>query len=172
MTSPVCSHIALDGLCPSLTLIFVFCKIGVIVLTSGSRGVVGRTESGTVCGKMNRQSGARETQEQVGPSFPPRAPEGSAALSPAHRAHPRGQIRGLRKGRQRPTFALEQYQQAGPGSPSLHPRGGCVRVCRVIQLYLALCDPTDCCPPGSSVHGILQARILEWVAMLSSRGSS
>jgi len=30
----------------------------------------------------------------------------------------------------------------------------------------------DCSPPGSSVHGILQARILEWVAMPSSRGSS
>ena len=35
-----------------------------------------------------------------------------------------------------------------------------------------LCDPMDCSPPGSSVHGILQARILEWVAMPSSRGSS
>ena len=35
-----------------------------------------------------------------------------------------------------------------------------------------LCDPMDCSPPGSSVHGIFQARILEWVAMLSSRGSS
>ena len=34
------------------------------------------------------------------------------------------------------------------------------------------CDPLDCSPPGSSVHGILQARILEWVAMPSSRGSS
>ena len=33
-------------------------------------------------------------------------------------------------------------------------------------------DPIDCSPPGSSVHGILQARILEWVAMSSSRGSS
>ena len=31
-------------------------------------------------------------------------------------------------------------------------------------------DPLDCSPPGSSVHGILQARILEWVAMPSSRG--
>jgi len=30
----------------------------------------------------------------------------------------------------------------------------------------------DCSPPGSSLHGILQARILEWIAMLSSRGSS
>ena len=34
------------------------------------------------------------------------------------------------------------------------------------------CDLMDCSPPGSSVHGILQARILEWVAMPSSRGSS
>ena len=34
------------------------------------------------------------------------------------------------------------------------------------------CDPMDCCPPGSSVYGILQARILEWVAMASARGSS
>ena len=35
-----------------------------------------------------------------------------------------------------------------------------------------LCDPTDGSPPGSSVHGILQARILEWVAIFKSRGSS
>ena len=35
-----------------------------------------------------------------------------------------------------------------------------------------LCNPMDCSPPGSSVHGILQARIPEWVAMPSSRGSS
>ena len=35
-----------------------------------------------------------------------------------------------------------------------------------------LCDPMDCSPPGSSVHGILQARILEWVAISFSRGSS
>ena len=34
------------------------------------------------------------------------------------------------------------------------------------------CDPMDCSRPGSSVHGILQARILEWVAMPASRGSS
>ena len=34
----------------------------------------------------------------------------------------------------------------------------------VIQSCLTLCDPMDCSPPGSSVHGILQARILEWVA--------
>ena len=34
-----------------------------------------------------------------------------------------------------------------------------------IQLYLSLCDPMDCSPPGSSVHGIFQARVLEWVAI-------
>ena len=35
-----------------------------------------------------------------------------------------------------------------------------------------ICDPTDCSPPGSSVHGILQARILEWAAIPFSRESS
>ena len=45
-------------------------------------------------------------------------------------------------------------------------------LCLVAQSCLTLWDPMDCSPPGSSVHGILQARILEWVAMLSSRGSS
>ena len=49
----------------------------------------------------------------------------------------------------------------------------CVRVhAKWLQSCLTLCDPMDCGPPGSSVHGILQARILEWVAMPSSKGSS
>ena len=42
----------------------------------------------------------------------------------------------------------------------------------VTQSCLSLCDPMDCSPPGFSFHAILQARILEWVAMPSSRGSS
>ena len=42
----------------------------------------------------------------------------------------------------------------------------------VAQSYLTLCNPVDCSSPGSSVHGILQARILEWVAIPFSRGSS
>ena len=42
----------------------------------------------------------------------------------------------------------------------------------VIQSCLNLCDPMDCSPPGSSIHGILQARILGWVAIFFSRGSS
>ena len=41
-----------------------------------------------------------------------------------------------------------------------------------LQSCPTLCIPMDCSQPGSSVHGILQARILEWVAMPSSRGSS
>ena len=44
--------------------------------------------------------------------------------------------------------------------------------CVCAQLCLTLRYPMDCNPPGSSVHGILQARILEWVAMPSSRASS
>ena len=39
-----------------------------------------------------------------------------------------------------------------------------------LQLYPTLCNPMDCRPPGSSVHRILQARILEWVVMPSSFG--
>ena len=40
----------------------------------------------------------------------------------------------------------------------------------VAQLCPTLCDPMDCSPPGSSVHGIFQARVLEWVAISFSRG--
>ena len=49
-----------------------------------------------------------------------------------------------------------------------------VIVCSVklLQSCPTLCDPMDCGLPGFSVHGILQARILEWVAMPLSRGSS
>ena len=42
----------------------------------------------------------------------------------------------------------------------------------VLSHVQTLCDPMDCSPPGSSVHGILQAGIVEWVAMPSSRGPS
>ena len=41
-----------------------------------------------------------------------------------------------------------------------------------LQSCLTLCDPMDCSLPGSSVHGILQARVLEWAAMPPSRGPS
>ena len=47
----------------------------------------------------------------------------------------------------------------------------CVYACDA-QLRPTLCDPMNCSLPGSSVHGISQARILEWVAISYSRGSS
>ena len=43
---------------------------------------------------------------------------------------------------------------------------------KVLQSCPILCDSMDCSPPGFSVHGIFQARILEWTAISSSRGSS
>ena len=44
-----------------------------------------------------------------------------------------------------------------------------MRVCMHVQSCPALCDSMDCSPPGSSVHGFLQAGILEWVAISFSR---
>ena len=43
---------------------------------------------------------------------------------------------------------------------------------KLLRSHPALCDLMNCSPPGSSVHGTLQVRILEWVVMPSSRGSS
>ena len=48
----------------------------------------------------------------------------------------------------------------------------CESESEVSQSCLTLCNPIDCSPPDSSVHGILQARILQWVAISFSRGSS
>ena len=48
----------------------------------------------------------------------------------------------------------------------------CVCVCVCTQLWLTLCNPMDCSTPVFSLHGISQARILEWVAIPFSRGSS
>ena len=47
-----------------------------------------------------------------------------------------------------------------------------VKESEVAQSCPTLCDPMDCSLPGSSVHGILQARMLEWVAIFFSGGSS
>ena len=48
-----------------------------------------------------------------------------------------------------------------------------VHLCaKLLQSCLILCDPLDCSQPGSSVHGILQVRILEWVAIFSYREPS
>ena len=62
---------------------------------------------------------------------------------------------------------VSSHKNTGPVglAPTLH-------ACSVAQACPTLVTSVDCSLPGSSVHGILQARILEWVAMLSSRGSS
>ena len=63
----------------------------------------------------------------------------------------------------------------GPWSPllcSLSHFTFCVLCGLNCSFCLTLCDPMDCSPPGSFVHGILQARILKWVAMPSSSVSS
>ena len=62
-------------------------------------------------------------------------------------------------------FTRFLYSQSSP--PGLN--SVCVLVA---QSCPTLCNPVDCSPPGSSVHGILQARILGWVAIPFSRGSS
>ena len=70
-----------------------------------------------------------------------------------------------------------------PESPQVYSQGGCSDQCpqhplftdmlvKVTQSYPVLSDPMGCGLPGSSVHGILQARTLEWVAMPSSKASS
>ena len=53
-----------------------------------------------------------------------------------------------------------------------HWLNGHVSVSEVTQSCLTLCNPMDWSLPGSSVHGVLQARILEWVAIFFSRGTS
>ena len=52
------------------------------------------------------------------------------------------------------------------------PGEKCESESEVAQACPTLCDPMYCSPPGSSVHGILQTRILEWVAISFSRGFS
>ena len=70
-----------------------------------------------------------------------------------------------------PVSLLPASLPAHPHPPFIQSKAFKAQVL-VAQSRLTLCDPTDCSPPGSSVHGILQARILEWVAIPFSRASS
>ena len=54
----------------------------------------------------------------------------------------------------------------------IYKTGVTASLCAVAQSHPTLCNPLDCSPPGSSVDGIFQARILEWVATSCSRASS
>ena len=55
-------------------------------------------------------------------------------------------------------------------NPAIKRRSPAAAAAKSLQSCLTLCNPMDYSPPDSSVHGILQARILQWVAMPSSRG--
>ena len=61
------------------------------------------------------------------------------------------------------------YMTTGETMWGLDCKESCVLV---TQACPTLCNPTDCSPPGFSAHGILQARILEWIAIPFSRGTS
>ena len=72
----------------------------------------------------------------------------------------------------KPVWLLDAAMlEASFSSRSSRFRSQCLRA-HALQSCPTLCDPRDCSPPGSSVRGIIQARILEWVAMPFSRGSS
>ena len=60
----------------------------------------------------------------------------------------------------------------GKHSASVSQKYKYMCVCSVVQSCPTVCSPMDCSPPGSSVHGISQARVLEWVAISFSTGSS
>ena len=55
------------------------------------------------------------------------------------------------------------------GKESICNAGAAAAAAKLLQLCLTLCDAIDGSPPGSSVHGIFQARVLEWVAIAFSR---
>ena len=71
----------------------------------------------------------------------------------------------------KPPASEWQSWDSNPGCLALDP-GSCLYCCLIFQLCSILCDPKDCSPPGSSVHGILQERILEWMDISFSRGTS
>ena len=81
--------------------------------------------------------------------------------------------RGQKVGR-----CMQETGKQGPGSggPGLLAGTGYISAAKVkvlvARLSPTLRHPVDCSLPGSSIHGILQARILEWIAILFSRGSS
>ena len=69
----------------------------------------------------------------------------------------------------KPACFLLSYPSAGRSGSTVSLHWVRYQLCSVSQSHLTLCDPMDCSPPGSSVLGIFQARILEWVAISYSR---
>ena len=69
------------------------------------------------------------------------------------------------------SFSLQPTEHRRRQSRSMEAKNS-YTLCLVTQSYPTLCNPIDCSLPGSPCHGIFQARILEWVAISSSKGSS
>ena len=77
--------------------------------------------------------------------------------------HPQDGTKSYPEAKLPPSFFPWSLSQGNLNTP-------CVRT-KLLQSCPTLCDPLDCSPPGSSVHGILQARTPEWVAISSPKGS-
>ena len=73
------------------------------------------------------------------------------------------------RGTENDTFQRSSHQELPVAAFS---NSGLILLAKLLQSCLPLCDPMDCNPPGSSLHGILQARILELVAISFCKGSS
>ena len=90
-----------------------------------------------------------------------------------------GAISGIAKGKEIQVIfkvgSLGDRKRSAVGPKILSLIGGsfhCTVLCFLMQSCLTVCDPVVCSPPGSSVHEVLQAGILEWIATPSFRGSS
>ena len=71
-----------------------------------------------------------------------------------------------------PALQADSLPAEPQGKPKNNGMGAAAAAAKLLQSCLTLCNPIDGSPPGSPVPGILQARILEWVAISISRGSS
>ena len=151
-----------------------------------ARTCQGSTEHEPEPGSLCLPGGRQETWQVLGVPFPAPFPvypmlRGELLVYPgvsetaSFTVPPRGQ--------QAACFSLSHSRDSAVSMPVPHaPAGICITLRRRSRLScmhansrqssLTLCHPVDCSPPGFSVHGILQARILEWVVMPSSRGSS
>ena len=87
----------------------------------------------------------------------------------------KGDLPGPRMEPKSPALASRFFTIEPPGKPTGFQELGHGHLCmcaRLLQMCLTLCDPTDYSPSDSTIHGILQARILEKVVISFSRGSS
>ena len=101
----------------------------------------------------------------------PKKKKKSERLSPySHVSHsPVGCHRSKKKWHTSSHWGFTNSTPSPAENPPVTPQ--CVCACSVAQACQTLCSPMNCSWPGSSVHGVLQARILEWVSIPFSRGS-